>query len=81
MTEPLDEFTVAVFTHYTYKRIPYVKAFAQHKNNEVTKIHSIEKKKKTLKKTLPLVLNFHFSYNFHSSGFRLCNISLFQNDL
>ena len=81
MTEPWDEFTVAVFTHYTYKRIPYVKAFAQHKNNEVTKFIQLKKKKKTLKKTLPLVLNFHFSYNFHSSGFRLCNISLFQNDL
>ena len=80
MTEPWDEFTVAVFTHYTYKRITYVKAFAQHKNNEVTKFIQL-KKKKTLKKTLPLVLNFHFSYNFHSSGFRLCNISLFQNDL
>ena len=80
MTEPRDEFTVAVFTHYTYKRIPCVKAFAQHENNEVTKFIQL-KKKKTLKKTLPLVLNFHFSYNFHSSGFRLCNITLFQNDL
>ena len=47
MTEPWDEFTVAVFTHYTYKRIPYVKAFAQHKNNEVTKFIQLKKKKNT----------------------------------